>query len=199
MPPKTKKTKTSKAKKASPKAKPEAKKASPKAKPEVKKASPVKRVVDRDSVLSEFDALVQEVEKEIESLRTDKKHKIGIRCLRSLNKKIKDLRSRADRVMKQKKKTKRSSNTQSGFLKPVGISKELAKFTGWDPKGEYSRVEATKCICAYIREHDLQNPDDRRQIHPDKKLTKLLGYDAKKDEPLTYFRIQTYMKKHFHK
>ena len=78
------------------------------------------------------------------------------------------------------------------------ISKEMAKFTGWNPTELKSRVDVTKYICKYIRDNNLQNPDDRRQIVADPKLSKLLEYDSKKEEkPLTYYRIQTFMKKHF--
>ena len=55
----------------------------------------------------------------------------------------------------------------------------------------------TKYICNYIKEHDLQNPKDRRQIKADPKLSKLLNYDSKRDDPLTYYRLQTHMKRHF--
>ena len=100
--------------------------------------------------------------------------------------------------MKQKQKTNRKNNTNSGFLKPVNISKEMIKFTGWDPTELKSRVDVTKFICKYIRENNLQNPEDRRQIIADKKLAKLLEFDTTVDpKPLTYYRIQTYMKKHF--
>jgi chromatin remodeling complex protein RSC6 len=76
----------------------------------------------------------------------------------------------------------------------------MAKFTGWDPTELKSRVDVTKFICAYVKDHNLQNPEDRRQILADPKLTKLLKYDVKKEgNPLTYFRIQTSLKNHFPK
>jgi len=165
--------------------------------------SPSKRkrsVPTRDSVLEGFDGLQTMIEDEIGKRREDSSKARGVKFLRSLNKKVKTLRSQAARVMKQRHRTNRKNNNNSGFLKPVKISNEMAKFTGWDPAELKSRVDVTKYICKYIKDHDLQNPDDRRQIRVDKdnKLRKLLGYDGKKDEaPLTYYRLQTYMKKHF--
>jgi len=157
-----------------------------------------RRVPTKETVAVEFDELVALVQKEIERLRESSGKQKGIKFLRSLNKSIKTLRGHSVRVMKQKQKTNRKNNTNSGFLKPVQISKEMAKFTGWDHSELRSRVDVTKYICNYIRENNLQNPDDRRQILVDKKLAKLLEYDSKSDDkPLTYYRIQSYMKKHF--
>ena len=157
-----------------------------------------RRVHTKESVSTEFDELITVVQEEIDRLRESTGKQKGVKFLRSLNKRIKTLSGHSVRVMKQKQKTNRKNNTNSGFLKPVQLSKEMAKFTGWDHKELRSRVDVTKYICNYINENDLQNPLDRRQILADKKLAKLLEYDSNADEkPLTYYRIQTYMKKHF--
>jgi chromatin remodeling complex protein RSC6 len=160
---------------------------------------PKKRTVPtKDNVLSEFDDIVVVIDLEISRLRESPGKAKGVKFLRSLGKKIKSLRGHSVRVMKQKQKTNRKNNTNSGFLKPVIISSDMAKFTGWDPDELRSRVDVTKHICNYIRENNLQNPQDRRQIIADKKLSKLLDYSNDDDDkPLTYYRIQTYMKKHF--
>lgn len=165
---------------------------------EASKEKKKRRVPTKESLPTEFDELVAVVQEEIERLRKSTGKQKGVKFLRSLNKRIKTLRSHSVRVMKQKHKTNRTNNTNSGFLKPVQLSKEMAKFTGWDHNEPRSRVDVTKYICNYIRENNLQNPEDRRQILADKKLANLLGYDSKSDDkPLTYYRIQTYMKKHF--
>ena len=160
-----------------------------------------RRVVDRESVFVDFDTLVQSVEKEIESIRSASNGKVsGVKFLRSLNKSLKQLKKDTTRAMKQKRKNpNRAKNTSSGFMKPVPISGEMSTFTGWDADELKSRVDVTKYICAYIRDHDLQNPADRRQIVPDKKLTALLKLDKKslKEEPLTYYSLQKKIQPHF--
>ena len=160
-----------------------------------------RRVVDRESVYADFDALVQSVEAEIENLRSASNGKVsGVKFLRSLNKSLKQLKKDTTRAMKQKRRNpNRAKNTSSGFMKPVGISGEMCKFTGWDASELKSRVDVTKYICGYIRDNDLQNPDDRRQIVPDKKLTALLNLDKKslKEEPLTYYSLQKKIQPHF--
>jgi len=155
----------------------------------------------RETVITAFDDLVEMVNTEINRLRESPVKTKGIKFLRSLNKSVKTLRGRTNRVMKQKQKNKtgRKGNANSGFLKPVKISKDLAKFTGWDEEILRSRVEVTKYICNYIAEHDLQDPEDRRQIKPDAKLQKLLGFNPKKEkDPLKYCSIQTQLKSQNH-
>jgi len=161
-----------------------------------------RRTVDRDSVIASFEDIIALVDGEIENIRSasDSKSRGGVKFLRSLNKSLKQLQKDTTRVMKQKRRNpNRPKNTTSGFMKPVNISADMAKFTGWNADELKSRVDVTKYICNYIREKDLQNPEDRRQILPDKKLSALLGVDAKslKDEPLTYYSLQKRIQPHF--
>jgi len=162
----------------------------------------VRKVVDKESIMNSFDELIQSVENEIESLRENGNAKNGrvngVKFLRTANKKLKTLRSQSNRLMKTRKKTTDRSNGQnSGFLKEVPISKELYEFTGWKPDTLASRVQVTKFICNYIKENNLQNPNDRREINPDKKLAKLLDLKPNSKEPLKYYSIQTHLKPHF--
>lgn len=158
-----------------------------------------RRQPTKESVVEYFDELITSIEAEISRLRETPQNKTkGVKFLRSLGKRLKSLRGQTTRVMKQRVRTNRKNNNNSGFLKPVKISKDMAKFTGWDPEVLRSRVDVTKYVCNYIRENNLQNPTDRRQILADNKLSKLLKYDSKtSSEPLTYYRIQTHLKPHF--
>ena len=150
-----------------------------------------RRTHTKESVLEEFDSLIGSLSEQLESLKGKKGH--SLKYLKSLNKQLKALKSHAGKVMKTKRVVRNTSN--SGFLKPVNISKEMTKFTGWDSGDKYSRVQVTKFICNYIKEHDLQNPADRRQIQADSKLKKLLKVDS--STPLTYYHLQTLLKPHF--
>lgn len=162
-----------------------------------------KRAVQRhvptsESVEKEFDELINGLDEEIKKLRESTAKSKGVKFLRTLNKRLKVLKNHALRVSK-KKVTTRRNNTNSGFLKPVHISKELAKFTGWDQNELRSRVDVTKYICNYIKEKNLQDPTDKRNIRveDDGNLKKLLKFDGKDKKPLTYYRLQTYLKSHF--
>ena len=188
--------KTATKEKKSPVVKKEKKTTTKKEKKSVEKKAPVEKPSVLDVVNKQFDELLSTISAEIESIKTEKKN-VGVKYLKSLNKQVVALRKSTMKLSKQKKKTVRKSNNVSGFLKPVTISKEIAEFTGWSVKDKHSRVEVTKYICNYIKENELQDPSDRRKIMPDEKLQNLLGYNPKKDEPLRYYSIQTYLKKHF--
>jgi chromatin remodeling complex protein RSC6 len=94
------------------------------------------------------------------------------------------------------KRAKRAGNrAPSGFVKPTRISDELAKFLGKTIGTEMARTDVSKEINAYIRANNLQRPDNGRFIVPDQKLTVLLKIG--KDDELSYFNLQRYMKPHF--
>ena len=155
------------------------------------------------NIINSMDDIIASIEVEIQNIREGITTKGGIKFLRSVNKNVKILRTKTIRVMKQKpvkvKRINERNNKNSGFLKPVSISKELSTFAGWGADELHSRVDVTKFVCNYIKENNLQNPNDRRQITPDAKLKKLLNYNSKNHEPLKYYTLQTYLKKHFTK
>lgn len=94
------------------------------------------------------------------------------------------------------KRAKRAGNRQpSGFVKPTRISDELANFLGKSVGTEMARTDVSKEINAYIRANNLQRPDNGRFIVPDAKLTTLLKLG--KNDELSYFNLQRYMKPHF--
>jgi upstream activation factor subunit UAF30 len=167
---------------------------------EQKESDKRRREVTRESLEQDFDDLLKLLNDETENLRSsDSKHRsVGVKFLRQVVKRVKTLKSDTQRVSKQRTRSSRPANTSSGFMKPVKISKDMAKFTGWNPDELKSRVSITKALCQYIKDNNLQNPEDRRQIVPDSKLAKLLDYDQKKDgKPLTYYYLQQKIQPHF--
>jgi len=146
----------------------------------------------RDSITQHFDKLIADLDAEVKNLRATKG--TGAKFLKNVSKTVKGLKTKSIRVMG--KKPKKRTNVNSGFLKQVAISKEMAKFIGCGADDLKSRVDVTKAICAYIKDHSLQNPKDKREIIPDSKLKKLLRID-KGDDPLTYYRVQSKLKPHF--
>ena len=56
--------------------------------------------------------------------------------------------------------------------KPLQPSKELAAVVGKEP---LPRAEAVSRVWAYIKQHQLQNPENRREILADDKLAAVFG------------------------
>ena len=91
----------------------------------------------------------------------------------------------------------RPKRAPSGFAKPALISSDLCSFLEKPEGTEMARTEVTKNLTQYIKEHGLQDQNNRRKILPDEKLSKLLGVTA--SDEVTYFNLQKYMKVHFPK
>lgn len=71
-------------------------------------------------------------------------------------------------------KTRRNqmAKKESAFMKPVGVSEDLAEIVG---SGPMPRTEVTKKVWEYIKKHQLQDTKNKRRINPDSKLAKVLG------------------------
>ena len=167
-----------------------------------------RRVVTKDQFLGNFDEVSELIANEISNNKDDKNvNGKYLKFLRNINKNMVSMKKDAQKLIKTKRKSvdtasddanvKDANKVSSGFLKPVPISNAMASFTGWSPTELKSRVDVTKFLCSYIKDNNLQNPTDRRQIILDSKLTKLLDY--KEGAPLTYFDMQSHLKKHFPK
>ncbi len=87
----------------------------------------------------------------------------------------------------------------SALQKPVAISNELCKFLGFEPDTEHSRQEVTATINAYIKDNNLQNPENRRYIllEGSDAGTRLKTLLRDPDQPVTFFNIQRYLKPHY--
>ena len=153
-------------------------------------ASPVvNEVVEETSgiqqKLNEFSAKLQQISSIFSTMKGD---------FKTLEKNVSRELKAAQKA--SSKRAKRAGNRQpSGFVKPTRISDELAKFLGKSLGTEMARTDVSKEINAYIRANKLQRPDNGRFIVPDAKLTTLLKLG--KDDELSYFNLQRYMKPHF--
>ena len=135
-----------------------------------------------DSLITEVDELVK-ANKAL-SARLKKGRKMALKDVNALYKK-----ARGD--IKKRKQRK-----PSGFAKPSLISDELCEFLG-KPKGtEMARTHVTSFITDYIKNNNLQNPKNKKEIILDDKLSKLITV-GDNDDTLTYFNIQKYMKHHY--
>jgi upstream activation factor subunit UAF30 len=158
-----------------------------------------KKPVTNESVVDEVNQLVALL---TESKSTDNL-KQALKTVKVVASRLKHLRNDLGRLLKKTTRTKAhrdsSKVTNSGLSKPVMISKDLAQFMGVPADSLQSRVNVTNSICTYIKEQQLQNPENKREIKADEKLSRLLSYKASDQQPLTYFYIQQLIQPHFMK
>lgn len=113
-------------------------------------------------------------------------------ALKQLGKEFDKQKKIIDKVQKKREKAKKSP---SGFAKPCKISDELCDFIGVAKGTEQSRTDITRYINSYVKEHNLNNPQNRREFFPDKKLKAILN--VKDGEKVTYFILQRLIAHHF--
>lgn len=127
----------------------------------------------------------------------------GTKSLRTIRKILTKMRKEVPQVTRSKSARKHSSlkkQTTSGLMMQFSISKELADFLKVSSDTRLSRVDVTRALCVYVHldedekrdavlewkymnangKRNLQNPQDKKAIIPDKALSKLLRYDVYK-------------------
>jgi upstream activation factor subunit UAF30 len=76
----------------------------------------------------------------------------------------------------------------NALQKPLQPSKELAAVVGAEP---LPRGEVVSKVWAYIKQHALQNPEDRREILADEKLEAVFGM-----KKVTMFEMNKHLAQH---
>ena len=168
------------------------------------------------------DTVTSKKENTVEELEQDKYKDLMVKIdemskqLKGLSNYVKDLRKENLQLVKEltkqeKKKAKkaedRAKKGPSGFARPTDITPELAKFLGIPADEKIARTDVTKKITGYVKEHNLQQVDNKRVILLKGKYGKAL---AKVLSPivdpvtgdsvdLTFFNLQRYLKHHFPK
>ena len=92
---------------------------------------------------------------------------------------------------KEKKAKKTTTKKKKPSNQPLQtLSKELQAVVGEE---KLSRPETVKKMWEYIKEHNLQDPKNKRLINPDAKLAKVFG----SKEPLDMMKLSGALGKHF--
>lgn len=119
--------------------------------------------------------------------------------MKTLHSNLKVLQKEVQRERKEtkkmaSKKKKGTKKTLSGFAVASPITPVLADFLGLKPDEMIPRTETTSKVIAYVKANNLQNPANKKQIIPDAKLGAVLQNGS---EVVTFFNLQTFLKKHF--
>lgn len=176
-------------------------KAAPTPAPVVETPAPVvedKKLTTSEDVVNVVNNVVLQLKAEIANAKA-RKDREAASTLNDAVKHLNSIRKPIDKLARSKPPRKQISidANKNGFLKPVKISPELAKFLGCPEDEMKSRVQVTQAICKYIQDKDLQNPKNRREILVDDTLQSLLRFDPAVDGNLAYYQIQSRIQPHF--
>jgi chromatin remodeling complex protein RSC6 len=136
------------------------------------------------------DTLINEITDKISSVQIEMKS-----IQQTLKLLVKEYEKQKKVIAKVQKKRDNAKKSPSGFAKPCKISNELCKFVGIPEGSERSRTDITRYINAYVKEKNLNNPENRREFFPDDKLRAIL--DVKETDKVTYFILQRLIAHHF--
>lgn len=135
-------------------------------------------------------SLLDKLESKINALASLMKETVG---------ELKGLRKEYERMKKSVEKTERkranARTNPNGFAKPTPITDELCAFLSLPSGSVMSRTDVTRKINAYIKEHNLNKPDNKRIILPDAPLRKILGVEEGGE--VSFFSLQKYLSRLF--
>tara|TARA_B000000609_G_C24136598_1_gene328693 strand:- start:47 stop:799 length:753 start_codon:yes stop_codon:yes gene_type:complete len=157
-----------------------------------KKQKKQKKVVNKDKIKSDWENLLTVYAEELSHLKKKPEQR------QSLLKALRELKSDSFRLMKIRNKAPSSGNSKSGFNMPVNVTSEMKNFisSNQDTDAEITRSHITRTLCAYVKNKDLQNPDDRREILPDSTLKSLFTMQDDQNDKLTYYSMQRKIQQH---
>lgn len=166
----------------------------------------VAEVDTTESMKSRFEKMIKSKQDLINDLKRE------IQELRKMQRDHEHAIKDASKKTKRKKAVRDDANPRkpSGFASPVIVSDQLYEFLsqfGIKKGDAIARTDVTRHVTTYIKEHDLQNPEHRREIIPDAALKKLFGPAMEPKDPAnpnsplvyTYLKLQRYLSSHFPK
>lgn len=105
-------------------------------------------------------------------------------------------------IKQQEKETNGEEKSKSGargFARPTKVSTELCVFLGVPPGTLVSRTDTIVYLNKYIKENELQDPNNLQNVVLDEKLARLFGGEAALISTLSFFKMQKYLSQHFSK
>ena len=80
---------------------------------------------------------------------------------------------------------------KTGINMELNVSKELAAIIGTDKGEKISRPQVVKRLWAYLKENNLQDPENKQFFTPDAKMEPVFG-----NERIKAFSMSKYLKEH---
>jgi|TARA_B100000315_G_scaffold20609_1_gene18197 chromatin remodeling complex protein RSC6 len=113
---------------------------------------------------------------------------------RQLQQQVKSIYKDYRRERSKLSKNKRKKNNTKIHL-PMNVSSPLKKFLKLDADELISKKDVMGRISTYVKEKNLQLPENKRQFKPNTALRRLFG--LKKTKPMTFVEINKYISHHF--
>lgn len=151
-----------------------------------------------DAILSNLQETLKALSSEVSS-KIREAVKEATEATKALKREARDSKKRRRKnpadMTPEEKKAWESRRANNAFLKLRPISDELSTFMGLPSKSQRSQTDVTKYISNYVKTHNCFDPNFKRRIIPDAKLTKLLR--IKDGQEVTYLNLQSFLKVHF--
>lgn len=166
---------------------------------------PVVENVESTSTSEAYEATFKEIETFLKDFKS------AVSRMKTLKREIVSMEKALRKHEERKERRKRASLDENGNKRKNGftlennlISDELADFIGYEHGKPISRSEVTRRLTAYVKEHKLQDQDDKRYVNldtePGQKLKDLLSDIVDNDgnpTRLTIITINKYVNKHY--
>jgi chromatin remodeling complex protein RSC6 len=151
-----------------------------------------------DAILSNLQETLKALSSEVSS-KIREAVKEATEATKALKREARDSKKRRRKnpadMTPEEKKAWEARRANNAFLKLRPISDELSTFMGLPSKSQRSQTDVTKYISNYVKTHNCFDPNFKRRIIPDAKLTKLLR--IKDGQEVTYLNLQSFLKVHF--
>ena len=155
----------------------------------------ISEVIDLENEAKDYSSISLEIDTLMKTLSDTH------RSLKNLKKDLDKVHQRELKSVKKKKKgdpNNKSNKEPSGFNKPAIVPSEFCKQPWGCEEGQLiPRTQLTKMVYDYIKDNTLQDPNDKRIIHPDKNVKTLFHLEA--GQVLEFKTFQTYMAKLYKK
>jgi len=137
----------------------------------------------------------------------DEQTKTHTSFMKTVNAELKALQKELSKAQPKSRKKKKEPADGEDVVKrknvfdvPVPVGDELCEFLGVEKGQMYSRQFITNSMFDYVKNNNLQNPENRRYILLDTTdAGRKLGALLNPDQPLTFFNMQRYLKPHYPK
>lgn len=135
------------------------------------------------------------VEEQVMTL--DDQFKVIFEGISGLNNNAKDLQLGVKKLHKMCKSACKPKKVKKHTVMhdPMNLSNELIKYLKLESGAKMTKSECMKLVSTRVKDEKMQNPENKRQFTPNKKLAKVLNMSEIKT--ITFVELNKYLAHHF--